>query len=202
MFMVVIILLPLLSAFIGWLAAWVALRMLFFPKQPVKVLGISFQGVFIKRQKEIIDNIVDLVAEEFANIGDVIPHLSLNQQIKEIKKLVESRLDEYLTGTFERKHPVLAAFLTDKRRIEFKEEILEEIEFFAPEIIDHVVMKLEKDFDVAGMVSGKVANLQVDKLEDSLVEILQKEFRFIEYTGAAVGFVIGLVQAGLVLLFV
>jgi len=192
--MAVVFLIPLLSAFIGWLAAWVALRMLFFPKQPVRVLGISFQGVFHKRQKEVIEQIGGLIAGEFANIGDVIPHLSINQQIKEIKKLVEARLDEYLTGTFERKHPVLAAFLTDKRRVEFKQEILEEIEFFAPEIIDHVIIKLEKDFDVAGLVSSKAGNMQVDKLEDSLVGILKKEFAFIEYTCAALGLVVGLIQ--------
>ncbi len=192
-----LILLPLISALIGWFTNWVAVKMLFHPRNPVKVLGITFHGIFPKRQHEVAEKIGRLIAAEFLNANDVIPHLTSKEQMSQIKMLVEKRLDEYLNGTFQQKHPVLAAFLSDKRREEFKQEIIEEIEFFAPEIIDHVVMKMEKDFDVAAVIRGRVADLQVDKLEEILMLILEKEFKFVEYIGGVIGFFIGLVQVGI-----
>jgi uncharacterized membrane protein YheB (UPF0754 family) len=192
-----LILLPLISALIGWFTNWVAVKMLFHPRNPVKILGITFHGIFPKRQYEVAEKIGRLIASEFLNASDVIPHLTSKEQMQQIKVLVEKRLDEYLNGTFQQKHPVLAAFLSDKRREEFKQEIIEEIEFFAPEIIDHVVMKMEKDFDVAALIRGRVADLQVEKLEGILMLILEKEFKFVEYIGGVIGFFIGLVQVAI-----
>ncbi|MCW5907931.1 MAG: DUF445 family protein [Chitinophagales bacterium] len=198
--MLVVLLLPLISALIGWFTNWVAVKMLFHPRHPRKILGITFHGIFPKRQYEVADKIGKLIAAEFLNASDVIPHLTSKEQMQQIKALVEQRLDEYLNGTFKQKHPVLAAFLTEKRREEFKQEILEEIEFFAPEIIDHVVMKMERDFDVAGVIRGRVADLQVDRLEEILMVVLEKEFKFVEYIGGVIGFFIGLVQVGITFL--
>ncbi|MBK6826355.1 MAG: hypothetical protein IPG86_05585 [Chitinophagaceae bacterium] len=44
----VIILVPLISAFIGWVTNWVAIKMLFHPREPRKFLGITFHGIFPK----------------------------------------------------------------------------------------------------------------------------------------------------------
>ncbi len=47
-----IYLIPFISAFIGYFTNWIAIKMLFHPKNPVTVLGITFQGIFPKRQKQ------------------------------------------------------------------------------------------------------------------------------------------------------
>jgi uncharacterized membrane protein YheB (UPF0754 family) len=44
------ILIPLISAFIGWFTNWIAIKMLFHPKEPKRILGIRFHGIFPKRQ--------------------------------------------------------------------------------------------------------------------------------------------------------
>ena len=53
-------LLPLGGLIVGFATNWLALKLIFEPKEPIKIGRIVFQGLFMKRQKE--------VAKEYANL--------------------------------------------------------------------------------------------------------------------------------------
>src|SRR5690606_18724795 len=55
---------PLISAFIGWMTNWIAIRMLFRPRNPVRLLGLRWQGLIPKRQKEIARKTAEIVERE------------------------------------------------------------------------------------------------------------------------------------------
>jgi len=55
---------PLISAFIGWITTWVAIKMLFHPREPKRFLGITVQGVFPKRQQLVAEKLGQIVAKE------------------------------------------------------------------------------------------------------------------------------------------
>ncbi|NCX95794.1 MAG: DUF445 family protein, partial [Chitinophagia bacterium] len=42
---------PLIAAFTGWFTTWIAFVMLFHPRYPVRILGITIQGIFPKRRQ-------------------------------------------------------------------------------------------------------------------------------------------------------
>lgn len=191
------IFIPVSSALIGWFTNWVALKMLFYPRHPRKMAGITFQGIFPKHQSDVAQKIGTMIASELLTSGDVIAHLKSQEQLQTIKTVAERRVDDYLNTTFRLKHPLLATLLSDKRRQELKDEVMETIEFFTPEIIDHITMKLEKDFDVAQIISDRIAALNPAELEKMLLRILGKEFAFVEYIGGFIGFLIGLLQVGI-----
>jgi len=54
--------------------------------------------------------------------------------------------------------------------------------------------------DLEKIVVDKIAGFSNDRLEAMLNEFLTKEFRFVEVIGAALGFLIGLLQIGMTLL--
>ena len=62
---------PLISAFIGWFTNWIAIKMLFHPRLPVKVLGLTFQGIFPKRQRQFAEKLGKLVSEELLSFKDI-----------------------------------------------------------------------------------------------------------------------------------
>ena len=68
----ILILLPIIAAFIGWLTNYLAVKMLFHPRLPLQVLGFSIQGVFPKRQKQLADKLGSLVAEELFSVKDAL----------------------------------------------------------------------------------------------------------------------------------
>ena len=70
----------------------------------------------------------------------------------------------------------------------------DEFQHILPDILTRYSDKLEKDIDVENIVKQKVSAFSSAKLEDILVSIMKKEFKFIEILGAILGFLIGLIQ--------
>jgi uncharacterized membrane protein YheB (UPF0754 family) len=44
------VLIVLLCGFTGWVTNWVAIKMLFHPRKPIRFLGMTLHGVFPKNQ--------------------------------------------------------------------------------------------------------------------------------------------------------
>ena len=51
----ILLLLPIIAALIGWSTNYLAVKMLFHPRLPLRIMGFSIQGVFPKRQKQLAD---------------------------------------------------------------------------------------------------------------------------------------------------
>ena len=78
-----------------------------------------------------------------------------------------------------------------------KQSLVENLAKAIPELGEMFVTHLEKNMDVETVVREKVEAFSSDKLEEMLLSIMKREFRFIECVGAALGFVIGLTQLGI-----
>ena len=48
---------PLISAMIGYLTNVVAIKMLFHPREPIRMLGLEIQGLLPRRQEAIANKI-------------------------------------------------------------------------------------------------------------------------------------------------
>ena len=107
-------LLPILAALIGWITNYLAIKMLFHPHQPKKILGLTFQGVFPKRQAQIAEKLGDLVANELFSMKDVaqkIQDLSTQPEaLEEVGKRIELTIRGKLISAF----PMLSMFLSDE----------------------------------------------------------------------------------------
>ena len=53
---------------------------------------------------------------------------------------------------------------------------------------------LESEMDLEQMVTAKVATFSSEKMESILIQIMSKEFRFVEIIGGVLGFLIGILQ--------
>lgn len=188
------ILIPLISALIGWITNWIAVKMLFKPKQPIRVLGLTFHGIFPKHQLEIADKIGRMVADELLSAKDIREKVGSPEKLNDLKGMMEDKIDEYLNVTFPSQYPITSVVFGEKRRNKLRGELVAEMEKAAPEIIHAYMNKIEESFDVAAIISERVAKLNVDKLETLIFGILHKEFAFIEWIGGVLGLIIGIIQ--------
>ena len=196
----ILFLLPIIAALIGWLTNYLAVKMLFHPRLPFSFLGITIQGVFPKRQKQLAQKLGVLVAEELFSVKDVtnkLKELATNQESMElVGKKIEKTIREKLVKSF----PMLAMFLTDDMVVKVTNLFKAEIQDFLGESAQDQGNKLEKNLNVEKLVRDKVEAFSSDKLEEILFSIMRKEFRFIEITGAILGFLIGCLQLALSLI--
>jgi uncharacterized membrane protein YheB (UPF0754 family) len=189
-----IYLLPFISALVGWFTNFIAVKMLFYPRNKVRILFFDIQGVFPKRQKVVAEKIGKMVAEELLSFGDLKQKITSPENINKVTVLIEEKIDDYLTNKFPRNYPITSLFFNKQRQAKVKAELVEEVERMAPELIDSYMDNLEQMIDIEYMISEKVSELSPEKLERLIMGILKKEFVFIEWIGALIGFLIGIMQ--------
>ena len=190
-------LLPLIAAVIGWGTNYLAVRMLFHPRVEKSILGLRIQGVFPKRQKVLAEKLGQLVARELFSMHDVRKHLQGEEFIVHVSKTIEAKVDEFLQEKLAETIPMASMFLGSGMVDTIKHSLVESLAKAVPELGDMFVTHLEKNMDVEIVVREKVEAFSSDKLEEMLLSIMNREFRFIEVVGAVLGFVIGLVQLGI-----
>ncbi len=188
---------PFIAAFTGWFTTWIAIFMLFHPKNPRRFLGITIQGIFPKRQKQFATKLGNVVATELIHFSEIAEQLKDPEHLKSLKPLIENHLDNFLQVKLKEKLPVISMFVGDGIMGKIKEGMMEEIEQLLPEIILHYTDSMTNKVDIEKMVTDKVSNFSSDKLEEILLAVMSKEFRFVELIGGVLGFVIGLIQMGL-----
>ncbi len=185
-------LIPIIGAFIGWLTNWVAIKMLFYPRQPKKILFITFHGIFPKNKTRIATKLGNVVQRDLLSFKDIREKLQdsdslikVNEEIAEkVDIALRERLDSMRIGAV-----IPEAAITRAHKI-----IVKEINRNLPNLIDATISKVESKLNIQDIVYNKVQGFSDERLERLLLDITAREFKFIEVIGAVLGFIIGLVQ--------
>ena len=194
--------LPFIAALVGWFTNYIAVKMLFHPKKPVNVLGVyTLQGIFPKNQLNVANKIGKMVAEELLSSQDLKNHIITPENVEAIVQVIENKIEDFFSTKLPKRYPRLTKILlTDKLKTRIVQELMEEVDSTVPEVIDGYFGEIGERFNVEEIIKEKVNNLPSEKLETLLMNLLEKEFKFIEYIGAVIGFIIGWVQVGMVLI--
>jgi uncharacterized membrane protein YheB (UPF0754 family) len=182
---------PIIAAFIGWFTNWVAIKMLFHPREPKRILGITFHGIFPKRQRQFAENLGKLVSKELLSFDDIASRITSPENLKQLLPEVEKHIDEFLRHRLSTAMPVISMFIGDKTIDKLKKTFMEELEVLFPKLMTQYAEKLKSQLDLEQIVVEKVSNFSSDKLENVLNEIMKREFRFVEIIGAVLGFIVG-----------
>ena len=195
----ILFLLPFIAALIGWMTNYIAVKMLFHPKEPKKFIGIAFQGVFPKRQHALAEKLGQLVADELFSISDVSAKIkefaTSDEAMNEVGKRIEMTIRNKLVQAF----PMLAMFLSDEMVEKVTGLFKNELKDFLSATYQGMGEKLEENLNVKEMVKERVNAFSSEKLEELLNQLMKKEFKFIELVGAILGFFIGCIKLGVCL---
>jgi len=198
--MKLIYLIPLISAFIGWFTNWIAIKMLFHPREPKNILGIRFQGIFPKRQEQFAQKLGKMVSNELLSFQDIESKISNPANVQKLMPFVEQHIDHFLRVKLADQMPVISMFIGDKTINQLKAVFIAELTELFPVIMKNYMNNLQEELDLEKIVIEKVSGFSSDKLEDMLNAIMAKEFRFVEIIGGVLGFIIGLIQVLLTLI--
>ena len=195
-----IFLIPIISAFIGWFTNWIAIKMLFHPKEPKKILGITFHGIFPKRQRQFAEKLGILVSTELISFSEIEEKITNPENIKKLLPLVEVRIDDFLRTRLSEAFPIISMFIGESTIGQLKGVFLKELESMFPDLIKSYMKNIESQLDLQKIVTEKVYGFSSDKMEMILNQIMSKEFRFVEVIGGLLGLIIGIFQVILTLI--
>ncbi|MFT5050589.1 MAG: uncharacterized membrane protein YheB (UPF0754 family) [Chlamydiales bacterium] len=186
---------PLLGALIGYITNRLAVKMIFRPIEPVKVFGVTVQGLMGKRQKELAASIGRVVGKHLIDHDDIVRGLST----MDMEGLIGNGLDEALSSKLGelRKIPLVGNFLTDERIGDLKQGLIHSLASNSDALADELARALEEGFDIEALVAEKVSAFPIERLEELVLEVSERELRAIEVLGGVLGFLIGLGQVAL-----
>jgi len=174
----ILLLLPIISALIGWLTNWVAIRMLFRPTNPHRILGIKIQGLVPARQKEMARKFGEVIERDFFNPTDIITVLN------------DWNLAETLQSS--------SVFLSGIQKMPI---IRAPVMALINEIKRSVVKNMERaiaQMNIKEIIRRRIESFEVDYLEDVVLRLSKRELKAIEYLGGVLGFIIGWIQLGII----
>ncbi len=186
--------LPFIAAITGWVTNFLAIKMLFHPREKVNLGFFSIQGIFPKRQKVLAERLGKIVATELFSFSDIKDRFTSTSSVSEINHVLDEKLEDFMEVKLKSAMPMLAMFLNGEAKTKIKDTLHQEFQNILPEIMTAYSDKLEKELDIEAIVFQKVDAFSSDKLEQILFSIMKKEFKFIELLGGVLGFLIGIIQ--------
>lgn len=172
-----LLLIPFISAIVGWLCSWLAGKLLVYRILP-------------KRQENLGKKIGQVIAAEFS-FADLEKKISNPENVKQIMPLVEAHIDDFLKNKLKEKLPIISMFIGDKTINSLKEVFLKEIEDLFPQVLKQFTGNLQSELDIETMVTSKITSVRTDRLE----KMLWPALRYFQFTGALTGFIIGIINA-------
>ncbi|MEN6349861.1 MAG: DUF445 family protein [Syntrophomonas sp.] len=193
-----VMVIPIISAVIGYLTNVVAIKLLFWPKKPINLRLFRIYGLLPKRQAEIAAKLGDLIETQLLSMDELVDRIDTpetNQKITaRLSKIVRDRLASMMPSIVPGKITQLISDNVDK--------ILRQE---APQLIKQIIASsrdhLNNEIKISKMVEDKVNAFDLDELEAIIKGVSSRELTFIEVSGGVLGFIIGIVQAAIILLF-
>ena len=184
----------LISGAIGWITNWVAIKMLFRPHKEINLGLFKIQGLIPKRKSEIGSGIANIIQNELISVKDVIANIDREEFSKRLNSLIDEVLDKNLKKKVKEKFPLLQMFFTDKVAKDVGNTIKDIVMENQEKIFEIFSNYAEENIDFEIIISDKISNFSLDKLEEILTLLAKKELKHIEVIGAILGMLIGAVQ--------
>ena len=183
-----------ISGAIGWITNWVAIKMLFRPHKEINFGLFKIQGLIPKRRAEIGTGIANIIQNELISVKDVISNIDRVEFSKRLNDLIDDVLDKNLKKKVKEKFPVLQMLFTDKIAKDVGNTIKDIVMENQEKIFEIFSNYAEENIDFEVIISDKISNFSLDKLEEIITLLAKKELKHIEVIGAVLGVLIGAIQ--------
>lgn len=194
-----LILTPFITAGIGWLTNWVAIQMLFRPRQPIRIVFWDWQGLIPRRQQQLAGEAAEIIEREILQQHSIlheIRKIELGPYLEEAAHtVVWDRIGPQLKAI-----PLLGGFINDSTLAKFEVIAAASMKEEAGPLMERVATQFEASVNLRQMIEDNIAAFDLDRLEAIVKQVAQREFRTIERLGAVLGFLIGCAQVALFVL--
>ena len=164
--------LPFISAFLGWLVA---------------KLSVTVYLSFILKKKTQIGVAVGKYAEQQISFDAIEQQLTAPATIEKILPFAEDHIDTFLRVKLPAAMPMLAMFISDKLVADMKGIFMKELKELFPALIGQYLGNIKKDINISYLISSKFDAIS----NATLQSFLWKQFRIVEIACAITGFLCG-----------
>lgn len=189
---------PIISALIGYITNVIAIKMLFWPREPKSFYFFQLYGLLPKRRIDIARSIGEVVEEQLLSLDDILDNIDTPQMrealVNRIVEIVRVRISNALPGVVQGVFNNLLGNGVDRLLRQEADDVIKQA---------FVVGRahLNNEIEIKKIVEDKINQLDIQQMEQLVRKVSSKELKFIEILGGVLGFLIGIIQVIILLIF-
>jgi uncharacterized membrane protein YheB (UPF0754 family) len=177
---------------VGYMTNWIAIKLVFAPREPVKVGPITVQGLFHKRQAEVAEAFGRIVATRVLNADNIVRTVMEGDGVNRMNEIVEHRVGE-LIAKYEA-HPMAKLVLPEPERPALRTEVLHRIKTEWPKPGGFFHTFAGESVDLHGELERRMKALDRESYEGVLRPAFQQDEWKLIAAGAVLGTGAGVLQ--------
>ena len=186
-----LLLMVVIGGLIGYSTNRIAIKMLFRPVNPIKILFFTIQGVFPKRKDQMAIGLADTIEQELLSKEVIMDKILNDEKIEELKKMVKESLISRIGDIIP---PMVKMFMGNNPDEVVKKLIDKEGDNILDGLIEDIKSKGLEDLNIRDIVKERIDSLDFVQFEKIIFGLMSKELRFVEVIGLFLGMFIGLLQ--------
>jgi uncharacterized membrane protein YheB (UPF0754 family) len=187
--------LPAFGLFIGWFTDWLALKMVFRPKRPTRYLGLfEWQGLFLRRRKEVAADYGRLIAEEIITPRAIIDGVLRGPLSDRLFSLVQKHIKKMVDEQAGIVRPLVVFAVGSREYQEMKAQVAEKFMQHIPETMRHIEEYAADAMDIQNTLIEKMQQLNEEQFERLIRPAFEQDEWILIACGAMLGFMVGELQ--------
>jgi uncharacterized membrane protein YheB (UPF0754 family) len=189
------LIMPAFGLIVGWFTDWLALKLIFNPKRPIQILGFEFQGLFLKRRKEVAADYGALIADEIITPEKVIAAILNGPLSDRVLALVRRQVEYALNRSTGLVTPLVVITVGSAKYNRMKRSIAKKVMARLPEAMGYLEDYARDSMDVRNLLVEKMQQLDELQFEALIRPAFEQDEWILISVGAALGFFMGEAQA-------
>ncbi|MBN6035058.1 DUF445 domain-containing protein [Amycolatopsis sp. 195334CR] len=192
--------LPIFGGCIGLFTDWLAIKLIFVPREPVRVLPrVTLQGKFQRRRAEVARQYGELIAHEVLTVHNLVDAILRGPRSDRLVALVQRMVAKAIDEQTSMAKPMVAMTIGPRRLTEMKQAAAARAVRRLPETVRYAEGYLTRAMDVAHMVEERMLNLTPKEYENLLRPAFRQDEWKLIAVGGVIGFLVGELQVLLML---
>lgn len=185
---------PVIAALIGWTTNWLAIKMTFYPLEPIgKPPFFGWQGIIPSKARKMATISVDSTIARLGTVEDVFQQINPRLVARYVVETVDPRMEEYVDEVMLQEYPTIWENLPARARALVVQRVRAALQDQVDGLVAEISANIDDLLDLKALVTDRLVN---DKrlLNRIFQECGEVEFRFIVKSGFYFGFAFGLIQ--------
>jgi uncharacterized membrane protein YheB (UPF0754 family) len=188
--------LPVFGGSIGLFTDWLAIKLIFMPREPVRLARFTLQGKFQRRRAQVARQYGELVAHEVLTVPNLVNAILRGPRSDQVTAMVRRAVARAVD---EQAGRVATVTVGAARLREIKQTAATRALERLPETLRHAEGYLTEAMDVANMVEKRMLGLTPLEYEGLLRPAFRQEEWKLIAVGGVIGFLVGELQVFLML---
>mmetsp|Transcript_1397 Transcript_1397/g.1890 ORF Transcript_1397/g.1890 Transcript_1397/m.1890 type:complete len:413 (+) Transcript_1397:229-1467(+) len=186
--------LPVAGFMVGWFTNYIALKVIFRPLEPKKFCGIEFQGIFLKRQKEVSRIFARVIMTEILHIKAIWEAIFDGPLSNNFFAMLRAHTLVFTDKLVAEIKPLAVAAMGAEKFARMKEDIAQKVIDRLPDIIDNSYEYSEQTLDMENTVATKMEALPAPEFEGVLHPAFEEDEIQLILLGGLFGAIVGVIQ--------